>query len=172
MRKFIFAMCWLFMMFPMSVWAQRNEVSVTAGGGGLASDGQSISIPVATLAYTRSLTDHLAVEGALELFWIEGDDFIDSPVAVVYHFRSQSETHRAIPYATAGVGKTSTDPTEIPSQWVIRLGGGIKYFFWERLGVRLEARDEIIRTGETPYYPLPGSPQHLLSGRVGVIYRF
>ena len=172
MLKIFFAVCCLLVICPTIAWGQNNEVSLSAGGGGLVSGGKSVSAPAYTLAYTRSLTDRVAVEGALELFYIKGDDFLGVQVAGLYHFRPADQTRRLIPYATAGIGATSTDFTEIESQLVIRLGGGIKYYFLESLGVRVEFRDEIIRTGGSIYYPLPGSPQHFLSVRAGVVFRF
>lgn len=115
----------------MIALAQNNEVSLSAGGGGLLSGGKSVSAPACTLAYTRHLTDHLAVEGAFELFYIRGDDFAGAQVAALYHFRPADETRRFIPYVTAGIGKTSTDFTEIEGQVVIRLGGGSSITFWK-----------------------------------------
>jgi hypothetical protein len=171
MLKIVVSVGWLLLLCP-SVWAQKNELSLSAGGGGLLSGGKSVSAPAYTLAVTRSLTDRVAVEGAVELFYLQGDDFLGAQAAVLYHFRPADETRRLIPYATAGIGKTSTDFTEIEGQLVIRLGGGIKYFLVEPLGLRVEVRDEIIRTGGSSYYPLPGSPQHFLSAWVGVVYRF
>jgi len=172
MLKIFLAACCVLIVCPMTAWAQKNELSLSAGGGGIVSNGESVSAPAYTLAYTRSLTNHLAVEGAFDVFYIEGDDFAGAQVAALYHFRPANETRRLIPYATVGIGKTSTDFTEIESQLVIRLGGGIKYYFGEHLGLRVEFRDEIIRTGGSPYYPLPGSPQHFLSLRAGVVFRF
>ncbi len=172
MSRLFFAACCVLVLSPMAVWAQKNEVSFSAGGGGVFSHGESVSAPAYTLAYTRSLTDHLAVEGAFELFYLKGDGFAGAQVAALYHFRPAYETRRVIPYVTAGIGKTTTDFTEIESQVVVRLGGGFKYYIWDALGLRVEFRDEIIRTGNNPYYPLPGSPQHFLSARAGVVFRF
>ena len=74
---------------------------------------------------------------------------------------------------TAGIGSLSTDFTEIPSDVVYRIGGGIKYFFSKDspFGLRVEVRDEITPQGHQRY-PLPGDPVSLISVRAGVTYRF
>lgn len=158
MSKRFFAACCLLVICPTIAWGHNNEVSQSAGGGGLLSGGKSVSTAAYTLAYTRHLTERVAAEGAFEVFIVRGDDLAGAQAAVLYHFRPADETRRRIPYATAGIGTTSTDFTEIESQLVIRLGCGIKYYFLQSLGLRLEFRDEIIRTGSSTYYPLPGSP--------------
>jgi hypothetical protein len=60
------------------------------------------------------------------------------------------------------------DVTEIPP---VRMGGGFKYFFGQswRLGLRVEARNEIINDNRI-FFP-PGRI-NFPSARVGVIYRF
>lgn len=156
--------------------AQKNEISFSAGGGGLIGNSQSKSASVYTLAYDRSLTDHWAVEGSLEFFYVEvpnfgRDDYTGVQGAVIYHLRSTKD-QRFIPYLTAGVGNTTTDFTEIPSSLIIRLGGGFKYFFGQskRFGLRIEARNEIIEKDNTIFYP--STRINFPSARIGFIYRF
>jgi len=170
--KVVLLACCLLAPWCSEALAQENEVSLSVGGGGFLSGGTSVGARAVTLAYTRNLTDHFAAEGGVELFWIRGDDFAGVQVAVLYHFRPFEKTRKVIPYVTAGIGGTSTDLTEIQGEMVIRLGGGLKYHFLEALGLRVEFRDEIVRTGESIYYPLRGSPQHFLSARAGIVLRF
>lgn len=157
-------------------FAQNNEVSFSAGGGGLIGNHESRSASAYTLAYDRNLTNQLAVEGSLEFFYVDvpnfgRDDYTGVQGAVLYHFRSGKD-QRFVPYLTAGVGNTTTDFTEIPSALVIRLGGGFKYFFGasQRFGLRVEARDEIIGKNTTIFYPQ--SHIQFPSARAGIVYRW
>ena len=100
------------------------------------------------------------------------DGFAGVQGSVLYHLRPAATGRRFVPYLTAGIGNTTTDFTEIPSEWVIRLGGGFKYFFGQsqKFGLRVEARDEII--GEDNRIFFPPTQINLPSARVGVVYRF
>ena len=156
--------------------AQNNEISFSAGGGALFGNNESRTASAFTLAYDRNLTNQLALESSLELFYIDvpnfgRDDYAGVQGAVLYHFR-KAKDQRFVPYLTAGVGNTTTDFTEVPSTLVIRLGGGFKSFFGQsqRFGLRVEARDEIIGKGQTIFYP--AARINFPSARVGFIYRF
>ncbi len=175
LKLFLAACCFLPMCFS-AAQAQQNEVSISVGGGSLVSQGESLSAPTFTLAYTRNLPARFAVEGALEVFFVPirgfgRDGFGGVQGAVLYHFRSPTKPQRLIPYLTVGVGKTTTDFTEIPGESVVRLGGGVKYFFSEAFGLRVEMRDEII-SNQRRTIPWPGSSINFPSARVGIIYRF
>src|SRR5262249_44718901 len=73
-----------------------------------------------------------------------------------------------LPFVVAGLGKTTTDFTEIAAHPYYRLGGGISYHLTKSAGLRLEVRDEIItRLGQSD------SPTgNLPSIRCGIVYRF
>src|SRR5262245_24002313 len=91
--------------------------------------------------------------------------------STIYVQRRRTD-RRFVSYVTAGFGNTTTDFTEIPSEWVIRLGGGFKYLLGQsqKFGLRVEARDEII--GEDNRIFFPPTRINFPSARVGVVYRF
>jgi hypothetical protein len=179
MRKLLFAMCCcLFLAHGAN--AQKNEFSVTVGGGSLQGEHDSVAAaPVFTVAYTRGLTDRIAVEGSLDGYFVKQpgisrrDDFLDAQVAGLFHFVPMTATKRVIPYLTAGVGRVSTDVTEIPAETITRLGGGVKYYPSDdhNIGLRLEVRDEITRRGGQGY-PVSGDLINIISLRAGVTFRF
>src|SRR5215831_3808751 len=159
------------------VAAQNNEISFSVGGGSLIGADESRGARVSTLAYTRHLTERWAVEGSLEFFSVNipnfgRDGFAGVQGSVLYHLRRATTGRRLIPYLTAGFGNTTTDFTEIPSEWVIRLGGGFKYFPGppQKFGLHVEARNEII--GEDNRIFFPPTRINFPSARVGVVYRF
>jgi hypothetical protein len=177
MFKLLLAVLFSATICAVPVLGQNNEISFSAGGGRLIGANESEGAPVYTLAYTRYLTKRLAVEGSLELFYVHvpgfgWDDYHGVQASVIYHLKSASTDQRFVPYLTAGIGNTTTDFTEIPSERVIRLGGGFKYFFGQsqRLGLRVEARNEIIGEDNTIFFPQ--TRINFPSARVGVIYRF
>jgi hypothetical protein len=157
--------------------AQNNEISFSIGGGLLIGANESEGARVCTLAYSRYLIKRFAVEGSIEFFFVKvpnfgWDDYHGVQASVIYHLTSPSTDRRFVPYLTAGIGNTTTDFTEIPSERVVRLGGGFKYFFGQsqRLGLRVEARNEIIGEDNTIFFPR--TRINFPSARVGVIYRF
>ena len=91
--------------------------------------------------------------------------------STIYVQRRRTD-RRFVPYVTAGFGNTTTDFTEIPSEWVIRLGGGFKYLLGQsqKFGLRVEARNEII--GEDNRIFFPPTRVNFPSARVGIVYRF
>lgn len=171
MRRLPFGTCFLILVFAQPAAAQSNEITLSGGMGSVVGDRNAPS-PVVSFAYSRSITDRIAVEGSLERSFIHHDDFVGGQVAGVFHFRSAKETGRVIPFVTAGIGFTSTDPTEIPSHTVVRLGGGLKYYVRDFVGIRIEVRDEIIRADNDPYVTVGGSVVNYPSARLGVIFRF
>jgi uncharacterized FAD-dependent dehydrogenase len=92
--------------------------------------------------------------------------------SVLYHFVPSQSTRKVIPYVSAGVGSASTDFTEIPSDLLVKVGGGVKYFPIDAVGVRFEVRDEIIDPEHNEVYLHGSSARHFVSARVGVIFRF
>jgi hypothetical protein len=176
-RLFLVAFC-LILICAGNAFAQKNEVSFIAGGGKLSSDGGSVGASAFTIAYTRTLIGGLAAEGSIDFFFIKNgslsnDDYGAFQAAVVYHLPSVKTTKFPIFYVTAGIGKVSTDFTEIPGEKVYRLGGGVKYYLSEnhKYGLRFEVRDEITTRGSQGY-PISGDRLHLLSVRGGISCRF
>jgi Outer membrane protein beta-barrel domain len=159
------------------VAAQNNEISFSIGRGSLIGADESRGARVSTLAYTRYLTERWAVEGSLEFFSVNipnfgRDGFSGVQGSVLYHLLPAATDRRFVPYLTAGFGNTTTDFTEIPSEWVVRLGGGFKYFLGQsrRFGLRIESRNEII--GEDNGIFFPPTRINFPSARVGAAYRF
>lgn len=178
MLKYLFLMCCFFCLLSSNALAQGNELSFIVGGGKLSDADRSVNASAFTAAYTRRIYAGLAAEGSLDVFFVKvpgfgKDDFGAAQIAVVYHFRSTSKNRSVIPYLTAGIGRITTDFTEIPSEPVYRLGGGVKYYFKEDspFGLRIELRDEITRSGGQGY-PLTGSRLSLVSLRAGLTWRF
>ncbi len=135
---------------------------------------------VFSLSYLFHFTDHIAAEGALDFFtyrFLTGpsdqpyeytDGYSGAEVAVVYNFRKSRQLRRWLPYVAAGVGKTTTDFTEIPGTPYYRFGAGVAYNFSDRLGTRIEFRNETIRGlgwGS-------GTDANLPSIRCGIVLRF
>ncbi len=166
----------LFLLFlPSFACAQNNELSFAVGGGALTGGAETLGTRAATFSYARNLPWRLAIEGSLDLFYVRhddgfDDDFAGAALSVHYHFLEPTETGRLIPYVGAGIGKTTTDFTEIPAQKLARLLGGVKYHFSDGWGLTVEVRDEIM---EGSYYLVqPGKTINFPSARVGIVRRF
>jgi hypothetical protein len=169
----------VFLMACVNANAQKNELSLIVGGGQLSGESRRVPASAFSIGYTRSIVGGLAVEGSIDIFFVRNgslaaDDFTAAQAAISYHFRPVTKSRAVIPYVVAGIGKVTTDFTEIPADRVIRLGGGLKYYFGENcpFGLRLELRDEIIAGGSLSYYPVSGSPLQVVSLRAGISYRF
>ena len=178
MLKSLFLACCLFPLFLSDALAQNNEVSLTVGGGSFTDGDKSVAASAFTVAYTRTIFKGLAVEGSWDGFFVRtpnlgSDGYEAFQIGAAYNFRSNAASRRIIPYISAGVGKVTTDFTEIPAEVVYRFGGGAKYYFKENSGwgIRVELRDEITSRG-LQNYPLKGSRLSLVSLRAGVTYRF
>src|SRR6185436_17347971 len=134
LRSFLIA-CFLAAVFSSSALAQKNEVSLVIGGGRLAGKSSSVPASAFTFAYTRNLIGGLAAEASLGAFFVSNgtpafrDDYGSVDASVVYHFIPIRKSRTLIPYVTAGIGKVSTDFTEIPGEKIYRFGGGVKYYF-------------------------------------------
>jgi len=179
LRTFLGA-CFVAIVFSSSALAQKNELSLIIGGGRLIGRNESVSASACSLGYTRSLIGGLAVEGSLDAFFAQNgtppfrDDFGSVEASLVYHLLPVKKTRTLIPYLTAGIGKVSTDFTEIPGEKIYRFGGGIKYYLSDehRWGMRIEVRDEITKTGGYQSYPVSGSRLSVVTVRGGISYRF
>ena len=174
--------CCMSLFIAMPVMAQsRSELSFSIGGGSLdAGTAGGGGTSVVSLSYQYHITRHISAEGALDFFnykfltgpsenpYVYKDDYAGAEAAVVYHFRPSRQTGRWLPFVAAGIGKTTTDFTEIAASPYYRFGAGVAYNFTGKLGLRFEARDELNRGLWTG-----GSPNgNLLSLRCGIVYRF
>jgi hypothetical protein len=158
----------------------RSEIAFSGGGGSLFVDRSDHFSSVFSFSYLLHITDHISAEGALDFFtykFLTGpsdqpyeytDGYTGAEVAVVYHFRKSRQVHKWLPYVAAGVGKTTTDFTEIPGTAYYRFGAGVSYNVSDRLGTRIELRNETIRglgwAGRTD--------ANLPSLRCGIVLRF
>jgi len=83
------------------------------------------------------LTERWAVEGSLEFFSVNipnfgRDGFAGVQGSVLYHLRPPATDRRFVPYLTAGFGNTTTDFTEIPSEWGSAWAEGSNIFLASR----------------------------------------
>lgn len=158
----------------------RSEIALSLGGGSLQTDTGGGATIVFSLSYRFHITRHFSVEGALDSFNYNlpsvipddsstfRDDYLGAEAAVVYNFLPNRETGRLLPYVVAGIGKTTTDFTEIAAHPYYRLGAGINYHLSDRLGFQFEIRDEIIKKLWTNGEPNGNLP----SIRGGIVIRF
>jgi len=173
-RNFLVFGLFLSSLSPL-LCAQNNEVAFAVGGGALTGGPETLGTRACTFSYSRNLPWRLAIEGSLDLFYVRhddgfNDDFAGAALSVHYHLLEPTETGRLIPYVGAGIGKTTTDFTEIPAQKLARLLGGVKYHFSEGWGLQIEARDEIMKG--SGYLVQPGPTINFPSLRVGIVRRF
>lgn len=165
---------------PVSSAQGRHELAFAAGGGALIVKPDGGGTPVLSFSYQFHFTNHISAEGAFDVFYyrfltgpagqqyVYRDDYAGAEAAVVYHFLGNRETGRWLPFVAAGIGKTTTDFTEIPATCYYRFGAGVSYRMTRSLGLRFEIRDERI----TDLWQ-SGSPNaHLPSARVGIVLRF
>ena len=174
-RNFLIVVVLFLSFSPSHLSAQKNELAFAVGGGALTGGADTLGTKALTLSYARNIPWRLAIEGSLDLFWVRhddgfNDDFGGAALSVHYHFLDPEQTGKLIPYVGAGVGKTTTDFTEIPAQKLARLLGGVKYHFSDGWGLQVEVRDEIM---EGSFYLVePGKTINFPSVRVGIVRRF
>ena len=182
MRYFVRMLIFFLFLIPVSGpqgWTQgRSEIAFSAGAGSLQVNPGGGSTGVFSFSYRFHITRHFSAEGALDTFnykfptgpsnSIYKDDYLGAEAAVVYYFLPKRETGRVLPFVVAGIGKTTTDFTEIAAHPYYRLGAGISYFLTDRFGLRLEFRDEIITKLENSGSPTGNLPSIL----GGIAYRF
>jgi len=158
----------------------RNEIAFSIGAGFLQVNPDGGTTPVYSFSYRGHLTRNFSVEGALDFFYYKfgtgplgdrttfNDDYHGAEVALVYYVLPNCETGRLLPFVVAGIGKTTTDFTEIPAHPYYRFGAGFSYNLSEKWGMRFELRDEIIKS-----LYVHGSPTgNLPSARLGIVRRF
>lgn len=169
------------LLVNQQIWAQaRNEIAFSAGAGFLQVNPDGGTTPVWSLSYRRHITSHFSVEGALDVFYYKqligplddqsvfNDDYLGADAALVYYLLPNRETNRFLPFVAAGIGKTSTDFTEIPGHPYYRFGAGFSYNLTDKWGMRFEARHEIVKS-----LYIHGNPTgNLPSVRLGIVRRF
>jgi hypothetical protein len=75
-----------------------------------------------------------------------------------YHFTNVSESRKFVPFATGGYSFLFRSGTAHG----FNAGGGVNYWFRERIGLRVEFRDNVFYSGR---------PIHFLGVRVGLSFR-
>lgn len=156
----------------------RSEIGISFGVGSLQVNPGGGTTAVFSLSYRFHITRHFSAEGALDTFNYKlltgpsnatyNDDYLGAEAAVVYYFLGNRETGKWLPFVVAGIGKTTTDFTEIAAHRYYRMGAGISYHLSDRFGFRVEVRDEII----TKLWNQGSPAGNLPSIRCGVAYRF
>src|SRR5262245_22229253 len=127
----------------------RNEIALSVGAGSLQVDPGGGATAVFSLSYQLHITRHFSGEGALDSFnytfqtgpsqGTYKDGYLGAEAAIVYDFLPNSGGTTAIrPFVAAGIGKTTTDFTEIAAHPYYRLGAGISYRLTNRYGLRIE----------------------------------
>jgi hypothetical protein len=169
-------------LIGQNVWAQgRNELSFSLGAGSLQVKPDGGATAVYSFSYRGHITRHISAEGAIDIFYykfltgssnsrqsIYKDDYVGAEAAIVYYFLPNREIDRLLPFVVGGIGKTSTDFTEIPAHPYYRFGAGFSYNLTEKWGLRFELRDEIIKS-----LYINGNPTgNLPSARLGIVRRF
>ena len=182
MRRLLRLLIFFLFLIPIggrSVGAQsRSEIALSLGTGSLQVSPGGGTTRVFSLSYSFRITRHISAEGALDAFNYNfptgpsnntyKDDYLGAEAALVYDFSSRRETGRVLPFVAAGIGQTTTDFTEIAAHPYYRLGAGIWYYLTDRVGIRLEARDEIVTKRANDGRPTGNLP----SVRFGVAWRF
>ena len=179
-RKLLFLLCIIAVASPQLMAQGLSELALSFGGGSLQANPGGGSTAVFSFSYRFHITHHISAEGAFDFFnykFLTGtpdgqsiykDDYHGAETAIAYYLLSNRETGRFLPFVVAGIGKTTTDFTEIPSHLYYRLGAGVAYHLNDWFGVQVEVRDEII----TRLYQSGNPRGNLPSIRGGVIFRF
>ncbi len=163
------------------IWAQaRNEVAFSIGAGSLQVNPDGGATAVWSFSYRCHITRHFSAEGALDVFYYKqmigppndrsvfNDDYLGADAALVYYLLPNRETGRFLPFVVAGIGKTSTDFTEIQGHPYYRFGAGFSYNLTDKWGLRFELRDEIVKS----LYIYGNPTGNLPSARLGIVRRF
>lgn len=165
--------------YPVKAQA-RHDIAGSFGAGSLQTDPGGGATAVFSFAYRFHITRHISAEGAIDYFNYKfpinhpnsrqtyNDDYLGAEAAIAYYFLDNRDTGRLLPFVVTGIGKTTTDFTEIPAQPYYRIGAGFQYNWSEKWGLRLEVRDEIIK--KLHNYGKPNG--HLPSVRLGIVFRF
>jgi hypothetical protein len=177
----IVLVCGIVALAGMPALAQgRSELAFSMGGGSLRTHPDGGFTVVAGFSYQFHITPHFSAEGALDFFnykFLTGppdaqytytDDYAGAEAAIVVHFRANRQRGGLLPFVVAGIGKASTDFTEIAATPYYRFGLGVAYNLTDCWGLRLEARDEVIK--RLYYHGTPSG--NLPSIRLGIVYRF
>ena len=161
----------MLLAFCGSAHSQNNEFTLMRGAGRFYRGGMSEKSGTGSLTYSRMVTRTVAIEGGLDWFFLRGDGFSGFHVSAVYHFLSPIAPRQVIPFASVGIGNTSTDFTEIPMRTVYRVNAGMKYYVWPAVGIRVQLDDRIVHSVRDAYFAGAANWAQLPSFSVGVSLR-
>ena len=155
------------MLAPLSLAAQNHKSAghgyVFAAPGAISAGGLTDSTFHVGGGGEAPVWGNLAV-GA-EIGWLAPASQLDGGFGVFsinpsYRFRTGKENARAIPFVTGGYSLLFRESTAN----AINLGGGVDYWFRDKLGLRVEVRDHI----RNPRFT---GPIHIWQVRVGLTFR-
>jgi hypothetical protein len=112
------------------------------GGEGLVYKGLGVGGEIGYLAPARSL----------------GDGFGVLSPNVSYHFLNASRSGKVVPFVTGGYSLLFRSGTAN----AVNFGGGVNWWFKQRLGLRLEVRDQV---------PAHSDLSHFINLRIGLSFR-
>jgi hypothetical protein len=102
------------------------------GGEGLVHKGLGIGAEIGYVGPTRGLGEGIGI------FSANGS----------YHFRNASASGKLVPFVTGGYSLAFREGAASG----VNFGGGVNYWFRERIGLRLEFRDQVFADGATHFY--------------------
>ena len=158
----------------------RNEFAFSLGAGYLQVEPDGGANVVFSFSYRFHITQHISAEGALDAFFykqmtdpsdngqVVSDGYLGAEAAVAYYFLPNRDTNRFLPFINVGIGKNTTDFTEIPAHPYYRFGGGFQYNMSDKWGLRAEIRDDLLKD----LYGARKPNANLISARLGIVRRF
>src|SRR5262245_48266084 len=161
MRKLIFVIL-LAVLLPFAAAAQNKErrgqgyvfvapgifaeeygtLHIGGGGEGVSYKGLGVGAEIGYLGFTDDL----------------GEGFGVFSPNVSYHFTNGARSGKFAPFVTSGFSLLFRGRAE-PA---VNIGGGMNWWFKDRIGLRLEVRDHVIVTDRSP---------HFLGVRIGLAFR-
>jgi hypothetical protein len=158
----------------------RNEFAFSLGAGSLQVEPDGGANVVFSFSYRFHITQHISAEGALDAFFynqmsgpsdnrhVYRDGNLGAEVAVAYYFLPNRDTNRFLPFINVGIGKNTTDWTEIRAHPYYRFGGGFQYNMSDKWGLRVEIRNDLLKD----LYLAKKPNANLISARLGIVRRF
>jgi hypothetical protein len=168
-----------------------NAVTIGFGAGSVAGGGdRATASPVFTIGFARTVTEQVAIEGALSDVTL-GDHlgFGELQVGVLVFAQPMRRVEAILPFVRVGVGVTSGDFLDFPTHPLARLGGGAEYTFkplpisipmvarsGSTFGLRLDANVDFVRTGApgvgASQYVVVAANARMLSAAITLVHRF
>jgi hypothetical protein len=124
--------------------SRGSETLLNFGGGGegFIKGGLSVGAEVGGIAPSGQIDNGLGIFSA----------------NVGYHFRKASQSRKVVPFVSGGYTLFFRSGVDNG----VNFGGGVNYWFKDRLGLRFEVRDHVF---------VPSPDTHLIGFRVGLMFR-